>query len=62
VTTFAQGLAGSGAILGGVLVLLAQQLGAIPLSETWPTLLWFLSATISGGAAFGLLALLIDEG
>ncbi len=59
-TNAAGTMASSGAVLGGVLVLIAQQLGAIPLSEAGPTLLWFLTATVAGGATFGLLGLLVD--
>lgn len=56
-----QTLATSGAILGGVLVLLLQQLGALPLSELWPSVLWFVLAIVLGGVLLGALGAHVDR-
>jgi len=59
--TTAETTAGSGAVLGGVVVLLAQQFGALPLSEPWPAVLWFLLGALAGGGVFGLVGRLADR-
>ncbi len=46
--------AGSGAVLGGVVVILFQQFGLLSLSELWPGLLWVLLGVLFGGIGFGL--------
>lgn len=54
-------LAGSGIVLGLVTVLLAQQLGVLPLSELWPTLLWFGLGIGLGGIVLGEVGALLDR-
>jgi len=59
--TVAATLAASGAVLGGVVVLLAQQFGALPLSELWPTLIAFLLGIVLGGVVLGAVGSLLDR-
>lgn len=53
--------AGCGAILGLVAVLLAQQLGALPLSEAGPAAVWILLGILLGGVIFGEAGWLVDH-
>ncbi len=53
--------AGSGAILGGVVVLLFQQFGLLSLSELWPGGLWVLLGVLAGGLGFGLVGRYADR-
>ena len=57
----AETLASSGAILGGVVVLLAQQFGFLALSDVWPTLGWFLAGVLVGGIALGVVGYRLDR-
>ncbi|HTT16213.1 MAG TPA: hypothetical protein VMH49_02480 [Thermoplasmata archaeon] len=52
--------AGSGVVLGLVAVLLAQQLGALPLSEPLPTALWLGVGMGLGGIVLGEIGALVD--
>jgi hypothetical protein len=47
--------ASSGAVLGGVVVLLLQQFGLLALSEIEPTAIALVLGVLVGGVAFGLL-------
>lgn len=53
--------AASGSILGFVAVLLAQQLGALPLSEAGPTLVWLVVGVVLGGVILGEVGWLVDH-
>jgi len=59
--TTAETTAASGAVLGAVVVLLAQQLGALPLSEVWPGFLWLFLGALVGGLVFGTVGWLADR-
>jgi len=47
--------ASSGAVLGGVVVLLLQQFGLLALSEIEPTAIALVLGVLVGGVGFGLL-------
>ena len=47
--------ASSGAVLGGVVVLLLQQFGLLALSEIEPTAIALVVGVLVGGVGFGLL-------
>ena len=53
--------AASGVVLGLVGVLLAQQLGALPLSELGPTVLWCVVAMGLGGIVLGEVGALLER-
>ncbi|HYA11053.1 MAG TPA: hypothetical protein VEH10_05230 [Thermoplasmata archaeon] len=57
----AQLTAGSGIVLGGVVVLLAQQLGLLPLSQLWPTVYALGLGVFVGGLVFGAVGWAVDR-
>jgi hypothetical protein len=52
----ASSAAGSGVVLGIVLVFLLQQIGTIALSDLVRSLFYFAIAAVAGGVIFGLIA------
>lgn len=59
--SLAASAAGSGAVLGLVAVLLAQQLGALPLSEPLPSAVWLGCAMALGAVVLGEVGALVDR-
>jgi len=57
----AETTAASGAVLGGVVVLLAQQLGLLALSELVPTVIWFVVGALVGGVVFGVVGWAVER-
>jgi hypothetical protein len=58
----ASGAASSGAVLGIVLVFLAQQFGLLALTGILSSVLYFAVAAIVGGVVFGVAARLAGRG
>ena len=59
--TIAETTATSGGILGLVVAILLQQLGVLPLSQLWPTMIAALVAVALGAILFGLLGWYVDH-
>ena len=59
--SLAETTAASGAVLGGVVVLLAQQLGLLALSELVPTVIWFVVGALVGGVVFGVVGWAVER-
>jgi len=59
--TITETTATSGAVLGVVLVLALQQLGALPLSQVWAAVLAFLVAIALGAIIFGTVGALLER-
>jgi len=57
----AETTATSGAVLGLVLVLLAQQLGLFALADLWSSLAILIVGLVVGGLVFGALGYLVDR-
>jgi uncharacterized membrane protein len=57
----AETTAGSGAVLGLVVVILLQQLGLLPLSQLLPAVILFLVAIAVGAVLFGAVGWYADQ-